>query len=246
MIPRRITSLQHPLVKQCVKLRQDKEFREQEKAVLVSGIKLVSELSPVKILIADREWPEITAEETVITSPEIVKKITGLQNPEGVAAVVPLPPFADLSRSKKLVILDGLSDPGNVGTLLRTALALGWDGAFLTAGSSDPFNEKAIRAAKGATFRLPLCVGSWDALSLLLTGRQVFIADAHGEPIKGGSQKEKISLILGNEARGLSPQAKKIGNTISIPMSPEMESLNVASAGAILMYALRECLQSPV
>jgi TrmH family RNA methyltransferase len=240
MIPRRITSLQHPLVKYLVKLRQDKDFREQEKAVLVSGTKLVSELSPVKILIADREFPGIDAEEIVIALPEIIKKITGLQNPEGVAAVVPLPHFADLSRSKKLVVLDGLSDPGNVGTLLRTALALGWDGAFLTTGSSDPFNEKAVRAAKGATFRLPLCLGSWDELSLLLSDRAVFVADAQGEPIKRGVQNKKIGLILGNEARGLSPQAKKTGNPVSIPMSPKMESLNVASAGAILMYALRD------
>lgn len=243
MIPRQITSLQHPLVKHLVKLRQDKEFREQEKAVLVSGIKLVKELakrSPVKILIADREYPDVAAEEVVLATPEMLKKITGLQNPEGIAAVVSMPPIADLKNCRKLLILDEISDPGNAGTLLRTALALGWDGAFLTMGSADPFNEKAIRAAKGATFRLPLRTGSYDELSTLITGRQILVANIAGEPLNTVSKKEKIVLILGNEARGVSPQAKKLGTLVSIPMAPAMESLNVASAGAILMYILSQ------
>lgn len=241
MIPRQITSLQHPLVKHLVKLRQDKEYREQEKCVLVSGIKLVTELAsrlPVKILIADKEYSGIAADEVVLATSEMLKKITGLQNPEGIAAVVALPPPADLKNCRKLLILDEISDPGNAGTLLRTALALGWDGAFFTAGSADPFNEKAIRAAKGATFRLPLRTGSWDELSSLTAGKQVLIADVAGEPLNRVQKKEKIVLILGNEARGVSSQGKKLGMLVSIPMAPAMESLNVASAGAILMYTL--------
>lgn len=238
MIPRRITSLQHPLVKYLVKLRQERDFREQEKSVLVTGVKLVTELAPLKILIADREVPNLSATETFLATPEILKKITGLQSPEGVAAVVPLPATADLKHCSRLLILDGISDPGNVGTLLRTALGLRWKGAFLTPGSADPFNEKAIRAAKGATFRLPLCSGSWEQLSL--QDKTVFVATLGGQLLDKIGKKEKIVLILGNETHGPSAHAKKIGVPISIPMTPAMESLNVASAGAILMYTLTQ------
>lgn len=240
MIPRQITSLQHPLVKDLVKLRQEKDFREQEKSVLLVGIKLVTELAkhlPLKILISDHEFPHLSAAETFLATPEILKKITGLQTPEGVAAVVPLPAPADLKNCSPLLVLDKLSDPGNVGTLLRTALGLGWKGAFLTPGSADPFNEKAIRAAKGATFLLPLRSGAWEELSL--QDKTVFVADLHGQPLDKIAKKEKVVLILGNETHGPSAHAKKIGAPISIPMSPAMESLNVACAGAILMYALQ-------
>jgi len=247
MIPRQITSLQHPLVKDLVKLRQERDFREQEKNVLIVGTKLVTELAkhtPLKILITDREFPNLSATETFLATPEILKKITGLQTPEGIAAVVSLPAPADLKNCNPLLILDGISDPGNVGTLLRTALGLGWKGVFLTPGSADPFNEKAIRAAKGATFRLPLRSGTWEELSL--QDKTVFVADLHGQPLEKAPKKEKIALILGNETHGPSAHAKKIGVPISIPMASAMESLNVASAGAILMYALPKCAVMPL
>lgn len=242
MIPRHITSLQHPLVKHLVKLRQDKEYRQEENAALISGTKLVNEIakhSTIKILIATQGYPGIEAEETVIAPLEVLKKITGLQNPEGIAAVVNLPKSPDLKNYDKLLVLDQLSDPGNLGTLLRTALALGWEAAFLTTGSADPFNEKAIRSAKGATFRLPLRTGSWSDLKSLLQGKQIFVADLQGQTPDTLDRQKKIALVLGNEARGVSPEAKKIGTLVSIPMTSQIESLNVASAGAILMYILK-------
>lgn len=241
MLPRRITSLQHPLVKYVVKLRQDREFRYKEKSVVISGVKLVTELSkqlPLKILITDREFPHLSAKESLLVTPEILKKVTALPSPEGIAAVTSLPPPADLKNCSYLLVLDGISDPGNVGTLLRTALALGWEGAFLTQGSADPFNEKAIRAAKGATFYLPLRCGPWDELELELQGKEIVVADLQGKNIDNFLKKEKIALVLGNESHGPSLEAKKRGTPISIPMTPKIESLNVASAGAILMYTL--------
>lgn len=239
MISREITSLQHPIVKRFVKLREDKSLRQEEQSVLISGVKLISEISqhtPLKRLICAHSFPDLHAQEIYHATPEILKKITGVQNPEGIAAEVALPAPADLKNSTRLLILDKLSDPGNVGTLLRTALALGWDGAFLTLGTADPFNEKAIRAAKGATFRLPLKTGSWEALNPLLSERRTFVADLQGEPPPSCPHSQPIALILGNESHGPSIHAK--GSLISIPMTPLMESLNVASAGAILMHSL--------
>ena len=240
MIPRKITSAQHPLVKRLVKLRTDKSARLEENTVLVVGEKLVEELSrhlTLKTLITDRPYPHLSAQEVVEATPEILKKITGLAAPEGVAAEVPLPPPADLSSTRYLLILDGVSDPGNVGTLLRTALALGWDGVFLLPGSADPFNEKALRAAKGATFRLPICSGEIDLLKKICKGKKLFVADLQGQPPSALSAP--LALVLGSESHGPSPVIREMAAPLAIPMSGSMESLNVATAGGILMYNLR-------
>ncbi|MBS0615292.1 MAG: RNA methyltransferase [Verrucomicrobia bacterium] len=235
MIPRKITSLQHPLVKRLVKIRLDKEARQQEKSVLVVGLKMVEELSPVKTLIIDRPYPQLSGRQVFEATPEILKKITGLSSPEGVAAEVDLPSDADLSSAHYLLVLDGVSDPGNVGTLLRTALALGWEGVFLTPGSADPFNEKALRAAKGATFRLPLCHGTVEELKAMWKGK-FYVADLQGSAPAAATPP--LALILGSEAHGPSQELKKIATSVSIPMPGSMESLNVAIAGGILMYIL--------
>lgn len=239
MVPRKITSLQHPLVKRLVKIRLDKDARVEEQSVLVVGTKLVEELAqntPLKTLIVDRPFPFLKAQEVVEVTPEILKKITGLAAPEGIAAEVALPTRADLSSARYLLVLDGINDPGNVGTLLRTALALGWEGAFLLPGSADPFNEKALRAAKGATFRLPLCQGSVEELQKMWKGK-FFVADLQGTIPQIVSPP--VALILGSEAHGPSPALKKGATAVSIPMPGPMESLNVAIAGAILMYTFR-------
>jgi TrmH family RNA methyltransferase len=137
-------------------------------------------------------------------------------------------------------VLDRISDPGNLGTLLRTALALGWEGAFLTPHSADPFNDKAIRASKGACFFLPLQEGSYEELEELLKENQItaYVADLKGTSLPNLKVKHPLALILGNESLGPSAWAKQHGSAISIPMKKDVESLNVASAGAILMYEL--------
>ena len=130
---------------------------------------------------------------------------------------------------------------GNLGTLLRTALALNWQAVFITNSSTDPYNDKALRAAKGATFRLPLMQGSWEDLNVLIKKHQmhVFVADKQGTQLSKITPQTPILLVLGNEAHGASSFAKERYKRICIPMNPQMESLNVASAGAILMYQLR-------
>jgi TrmH family RNA methyltransferase len=244
MITKRITSLQHPLVKHCVKLRKERAYREEEQSALVTGIKLIQEIratTPIKTLITTEDPPPFPAEEVALVTPEILKKITALANPEPLAALVELPKQADLSGKSFLIALDGVSDPGNLGTLLRTALALGWEGAFIAPNSTDPFNEKALRAAKGATFRLPLCTGTWEDLDALIADSKlsVYVADMHGKPFKSQEMRPPLLLVLGNESRGATSLAKKRYTPICIPMSGDMESLNVAIAGGILMHKMR-------
>ncbi len=246
MVPKNITSLQHPFVKYIVSLRKEREFRREEGKIFVMGTKMVEELirskTPIHALIAE-EGPDISpaAEETFLVTEEIMKKMTGLKQPEPIAAVVSLPLFKNLSSASRLLVLDGVSDPGNVGTVIRTALALGWDGVYLLENTCDPFNEKALRAAKGATFRLPLAEGTWSDFLSMVTKKSltVFVADTVGIDVKKCNAPSSLALILSRESQGARKEATELFEKITIPMSGQMESLNVASAGAILLYELR-------
>jgi RNA methyltransferase, TrmH family len=242
MLAREISSLQHPIVKYLVKLRDERAFRKAEKRVLVMGKKQVNECAakfPLKMLL---KLPEVStslqAEEIFLVSEQILKKITGLEKPEPIAAVIAMPDEARLFDKKRVLALDGIADPGNLGTLLRSALALGWEGAFITTSSCDPFNPKAVRAARGATFLLPLYCGSEKELAELISGGfQLVMADLEGEELSSFSAPDKpIVLLLGSESHG--PRFKGEALRVTIPMQPSVESLNVAVAGAILMYAL--------
>ncbi len=243
MIPRRLSSLQHPLIKQLVKLRESRTFRLEKSQVLITGRKLIQDVAahlPLKILIST-EPLALSAEETFLGTPEVLKKIINLPTHDLVAAVVPLPPPATFHQIHRIVVLEGLSDPGNVGTILRTALALGWDGAFLTPSTADPFNDKALRAARGAPLFLPIRQGTLQELQEFIRSNalSVYIADVHGKTLSETVFKTPLALVLGHETEGPSPEAKALGKAVTIPMRKEMESLNVASAAAILIYQIR-------
>lgn len=229
-------SLQHPKVKHWVALRKEKGYREEMGRVLVSGKKVVDELSgPIEEIIALEPAEGVTC----LVTHEIMKKITGLQEPDGWAAEIALPRPHIFDKENFLLILDNIQDPGNLGNLLRTALALGWEGVIFTGDTVDLFNDKAVRAARGATFRLPYVRKSYAELETWIKGRQVWVADLAGEAASKIVLDPPLVLVLSNEGQGISAWAKKIGKKVAIPMEGEMESLSVASAGAILMYALK-------
>jgi TrmH family RNA methyltransferase len=244
-ILKEILSLQHPRVKHLAKLRQDRDYRYEKRRLLLSGSRLIQELPsyvPVCALFLEKgEEAPVRAEETFLVTPQILKKITGLENPEGIAAEIEIPPSQEVSSAQFLLILDRVSDPGNLGTLLRSARALGWDGAFLTPGCTDPWNEKALRAAKGATFTLPWKAGTWEELCALLKNQnmQLLAADASGKDCATCQTRPPLALALGNESQGLSKELQDIAERIAIPMMGRIESLNVAAAGAILMHQLK-------
>jgi len=242
-----IRSIHHPLISHWVKLRDRSEERKAYNSVFLEGIKPVFEVcSHLKAhtLILEEETPwdqgSAYAEEVIYVSARIMRKISSMESTEGVAAIFPLPAEELLEGKKNLIALDKVSDPGNVGALLRTALALGWQGAFLIDGCCDPFNDKALRAARGATFRLPLRTGSWQQLRLLMEKERysALAADIDGLPLPSYTAAERRVLVMGNEAIGLSCEARQLCQRITIPLNGNMESLNVAAAGAILMYTL--------
>ena len=237
MAPMDITSLQHPLVKHLVKLRTHRKYRYEKKTVFLEGKKLLSELQlPIKTLIVRQgETTSLQAETTCHVPSNVFEKISGVQAPEGIAAEVDMPPFADLSQKERILALDRISDPGNLGTLIRTALAFGFDGIFLTENSVDPYNEKALRAAKGATFKIPLQIGPLEPFAASF---HLYIADLEGTPLPSVTFKTPAILLLGNEAQGVSNEMQKNGTSVTIPIKNQMESLNVAVAGSILMHTM--------
>lgn len=245
---KKINSLQHPLIKHLVKVRRNSDYRHDHKSVMIEGTKTVQEVGvqlPFKVLMVLDETmvPKgARAKETVVVTEEIMQKVSGMQTPEGILAEIEMPPPASLKGIKRLIALDGINDPGNLGTLLRTALALGWEGVYIIDESCDPFNEKALRAAKGATFRLPIGMGTWDDLKKVVAANkmQAFVADLEGEDIRKLDIPENILLVLGNESRGISKTAAALSKKVTIPLPGPMESLNVAIAGGILMFAFRK------
>lgn len=237
-----LRSLQHPLVKHLVKLRKDRKYRREQGRVVIFGKSMVDEVCadsmPYHVLHAE---PAPKGANGYEVSEEILRKIAGVQSADSVLAEVDMPPEEDLSDARRIIVLDQVSDPGNMGTLLRTALALGWDGAFILDSSVDPFNDKALRSSKGAAFRLPLQWGSWEDLAETCPSGEWTrcVADLDGQDPSALSSRDRVMLILGNESRGPSAEAKAMADAVSIPMPGPMESLNVAVAGGILMHMMK-------
>ncbi|MBP7074848.1 MAG: RNA methyltransferase [Rhabdochlamydiaceae bacterium] len=244
MIPRLLTSLQHPLVKKLVKLRESRDFRREEGTVLLVGETVIQEIAPhcqIKTLISTKPLP-LKAATSELASPEVLQKIIGHKTDDLVAAEIVAPSFNDLKNCRLIVLLDGLSDPGNVGTIFRTAIALGWEGILVIEGSADPYNDKALRASRGAPLLLPWKEISWqDAEAFVKESHpQILFADIKGTPLSKMKFSAPLLLILGHETRGPSPDARSLGEPITIPMKGAMESLNVASAASILLYHIAE------
>jgi TrmH family RNA methyltransferase len=240
MVSKEISSLQHPKVKELVQLRTEKSARVETQSVLLIGEKMVRELSrktPLQALFTLEPAPDIVAKERYLVNKEILEKISGLPSTDGFAAVAPLPKPSRLEGCQRLLILDRLADPGNLGTLLRTALALGWDGVIFTPDTVDPFNDKALRASKGALFSLPFAFKTPDELVRDFK-LQAYVADLDGAPLSKTQFQTPLALILSSEGTGPAPWAEKWARKIAIPMHNEVESLNVAASGAILLYQM--------
>lgn len=240
-----ITNLKNPLAKHFLKLKTDSDYRYEQRSLVIEGVKAIREIPPSfikKIIYSDPALIHgIECSDQWIAPEFIMKKLSATVNPEGLIAEVIMPPFSPLQRCKKVIALDGISDPGNMGTLLRTALALGWEGVYLLPGSCDPYNDKVLRAARGAHFKLPIFKGSADELEALAKEKkwQPLAADIEGKNPERVAPSNSRLLVLGNEARGISNGISNFCEKVTISMPGEMESLNVSVAGGILMYLLR-------
>lgn len=247
-----ISSLQHPLVKHLVKLRQNSRYRNAEQSLVIEGPKPIQEIcqhTKAKIILTcyPAQLPNhIQAEKILVCTEAVMQKASGMMTTEGILAEIPQPIHPDLEGKRTLLILDSINDPGNLGTLMRTALALEWDGVLIIGDSCDPYNEKSLRASRGAGLTLPWARKNWEELKSMAArhGLLPLLADINGTPPKAILKPQGVMLILSNEAHGPSKEALEWCQKVSIPLSEKVESLNVAIAGAILMHTIRPRLES--
>jgi TrmH family RNA methyltransferase len=163
--------------------------------------------------------------------------------PQGWLATAPVPAWtwSDVDGAR-LLVLDEVRDPGNLGTLIRAAEALGAGGVVALAGTADPWSPKVVRATAGSSLRLPVLEADWDDVQARLRERNtpVWVAEADGEVVERREPRpDRVALVLGNEGAGVSaPIRAAADRVVAIPMRGEVESLNAAIAGAILMDRL--------
>jgi TrmH family RNA methyltransferase len=176
-------------------------------------------------------------------TPKVFHAIAQTENPQGIVAVYSFPSIPPPPEPKSVLILDAVRDPGNVGTILRTAWAAGMDLVLLAPGTADPFNPKVVRAAMGAHFFIPILSQSWDEIARTLGSiPRVYLADPRGnQAFHLTNWSTPFALIVGGEAEGYGEQALRLASArLAIPMPGNAESLNAAVAAGILMFeALR-------
>lgn len=178
----------------------------------------------------------------------LLHAIADTVSPQGVVALAAIPPEKKFKNQSLILLLDGVSDPGNGGTLLRSAAAAGVELVLFGPGSVDPFNPKVLRAGMGAHFRVDVGrIDSWSELaSLREAGVTIRLADGGAEELY-----DRVdwcipsALIVGGEARGAGPEAHGNGVGISIPMAAQTESLNAAVAGSVILFEAARQRRNP-
>lgn len=254
-----ITSVHNPVVADIRSLHRRKGRREQG-AFLIEGVRLVAEAAalgaPIRSafvcpeVLGDAELslraslaPLIPAPRVVSVGAAVMKLLADTETPQGVVAVVALPamelPRLD-PRDALLLVLDGMRDPGNVGTLLRAGAAAGCDAVVTTFGSADAYAPKVVRAAMGAHFHVPVISDvAWDWLGPALAPLPgVYGADrAAALTYDAVDWKRGAAIIVGHEDHGLSDEALRWSSgTVVIPMARDVDSLNAAVSGAIILF----------
>lgn len=242
-----ITSRHNPLMGHIRRLAGSAAYRRATGEFLCDSPKLLQEAllwqAEITAVVTISPLPRLPEHIRQVQVPEdIMSSISPVKTPQGVLFTCRLPQ-APLPRSltgRRYVLLDGVQDPGNVGTILRTLDAFDADGLLLTGGCADPYGWKAVRSSMGAVFRRPIYFGSPEELAALLHRSDL--------PLYGAALREdtvdarqadytRCVLAIGSEGRGLSREVLDLcDQTIRIPMSDRCESLNAAIAAAVLLW----------
>lgn len=258
-----ITSLDNPTVKAVRALSKRRE-RQREQAFIVEGGRLLSEAlaagaTPRAVLIARDLFGEGEEQERLLVSlselredsgqhmrvlevtPQVLRSVSETETPQGIVAVFSFPERREpASGTPLIVVADGVRDPGNLGTMLRSALGAGATLFCTTPATVDLYNPKVVRASMGAHFRLTLRSNvGWERLDELLADcAGVWGAEAEGETVYSAADWTAASaVIIGNEDRGISPEGRaRCTGTIAIPLGGRLESLNAAIASAVILF----------
>jgi TrmH family RNA methyltransferase len=247
-----ITSTHNPKIQLARDLLGRPKERRAVGAFVAEGVRLVEEALaatwPFRFVLAGETLSKRGREllekliagnvDVEIVVDNVLQSLSGTETAQGILAVLDLP-APDLGRSTFdfVLIPDQIRDPGNLGTLLRTAAAAGVQTVFLPPETADAFAPKVVRAGMGAHFRLPIQALTWDEIRIHTEGLQIYLADMDGVSCWETGLTSPLALIVGGEAAGASAAARGLATaTVGIPMPGQAESLNAAVAGAILMF----------
>ena len=247
-----LTSPKNELVKRLRSLKT-KKGREEEGLHLIEGERLVFDalaggLIPCEVLVREgesaiRERLDALCVPYIEASEAVMRAVSDTDSPQGVCAALETPDMRPPEEypSGLIVCLDRLQDPGNLGTVIRTADALGASGVLISEGTTDPFSPKALRAAMGSTYHLPIYKGELPHELKRLKSAGFYAVCGH---LKGEESLPELpanrALVIGNEANGVSPEAAEECFLYKLPMRGRAESLNAAVFAAIMIYKLTE------
>ncbi|WP_040461530.1 TrmH family RNA methyltransferase [Haloplasma contractile] len=239
-----ISSVNNSKVKQWSKLIRQKKMRDEMNSYIVEGYHLVEEALQAglveQLIVSEDEHHQFDFETVYTVSDAVMKKISDMVSPQGVLAVcrqnnsVP-------SSSNRLLLLDGIQDPGNLGTIIRTADAFKFDGIVMSEDTVDLYNPKVIRSTQGSLFRVPVLKANLFDYINKLKARNILVYGTclNGRPLSelNTSSEHNVAILLGNEGNGVRDDYLQLTDeNLFIEMSGESESLNVAVAAAIFMY----------
>ncbi|WP_027107790.1 TrmH family RNA methyltransferase [Lacticigenium naphthae] len=249
-----IQSTKNDRVKQWKKLFT-KRGRKKEQKYIIEGFHLIDEAikryGSITELIME-ESCEVDndligkADKIFTISREVSEEISKTENSQGIFAVVEIEEMQfDNKVEGPFLFLDSVQDPGNVGTMIRTADAAGFAGVVLGEGTVDLYNDKTLRSAQGSHFHMPIFSGDLSEWIKLFQSKNIVVfgtaLDQYATPFKQVSSRDEFALILGNEGNGMQEEILKLTDqNLYIPIHGEAESLNVAVAAGILMYSLIE------
>ncbi len=246
-----LSSVHNPQIKQLRRL-QDASGRREQGKFLCEGIRMCREAVEAgwarEILCTSaqarqgQELGQRAGVAPVLVSDAVMESLCTTRTPQGIACVCPLPEMSRFPEGRLLVALDGVQDPGNLGTILRTADAAGFAGALLGAGTADPFGPKALSATKGSVFRLRMkrCPELAPVLEdCARRGMAVVASELGGEDFYEGLPGGATVLVIGSEGNGISPEVSgACTHHLRLPMPGGAESLNAAVAAGIMIYEI--------
>lgn len=249
-----ITSITNRRVKWVRSLQTKRRTRQDEKAFVIEGLRLAREAVaaqlPVSLVLHtncldDRGHRLVNdlaylGAKIMIVSDAVMAACSNTESPPGLLAVVPWPILPLPERPTLVLVADRLTNPGNLGSLLRTSLAAGVEMAFLTEGTVDLYNPKVVRGAMGAHFHLPIESIQPTSLPERLAGLAVWLAEAEeGRPYHEVDWHQPVALIIGGEAHGTRPSLRSLASgQVCIPMVGKSESLNAAVAAAVILFEI--------
>lgn len=247
----KITSRKNPLIGHIRKLTSDRSYRRECGEFLGDGVKLLEEAvkwgAPLTAVVVTQgtQLPELPEHVRLVEVPEdVMASISPMKAPQGALFLCRMTQAEDVERldGARYLVLDGLQDPGNVGTIWRTADALGADGLLLVNGCADPWNHKVVRATMGACFRLPAYKVKAQQLPELLQRAQLpLYATALREDTVDlrDADLSRCAVVIGSEGKGVSDELLAMSQkTMKIPMRGRCESLNAAAAAAVVLWEM--------